>query len=122
MVPLLMTVDDLNLFGSLEDVRSILPPQNERVIHAEHFKSSVKMKTREQEEGMMRKEARREATEILETLFKWSSLCRDTHTTPRLHSCHYALTHTPQSPSSHLTMSPLKITIAFLTVFENLST
>ena len=51
MVPLLMTVDALNLFGSLEDLRSIPPPQNQRAIHAEHVKSSVKMKTREQEEN-----------------------------------------------------------------------
>ena len=48
MVHLLMTVDALNLFGSLEDLRSIPPPQNQRAIHAEHVKSSVKMKTRDQ--------------------------------------------------------------------------
>ena len=44
MVHVLMNVDALHLYGSLEDLRCIPPPQTQGWIYAELFKSSLKMK------------------------------------------------------------------------------
>lgn len=87
------------------------PDSRVDICRALQIKSEDEVKGQEKER--MRKEARRETTETLETLLKWPSLWHDTQTVARLHCCPCALIHIPQSPSVHLTMNSLRIMIVF---------